>query len=175
MPGQGGHPLHPPSFPTPCAPAPGQRPARVITRITDMTPNLPTKDAAIAAQALELLKPLGDERAIRIIDAVQDSIEAAAPERFAFARGIAGPLGKLICVARTKIDEITFGLLLQLCAARRIDVATLLRDCIYAVVHGKTYQQMVLEKINHEAKHTEALAKLIAPFGSTEFGGGQHD
>lgn len=140
-----------------------------------MTPNLPTKDAAIAAQVLELLKPLGEERAIRIIDAVQDTIEAAAPDRFAFARGIAGPLGKLICVARTKLDEITFGLLLQMCAARRIDVATFLRDCIYAVVHGKTYQQMVLEKISHEAKHTEALAKLIAPFRSTELGGGQHD
>lgn len=147
----------------------GQRPARVITRIaTDMTTKLPPDDAAIAAQVLELLKPLGDERAIRVITCVQDTIEAASPDRFAFARGIAGPLGKLICSVKTKIDEITFGLFLRQCALRRTDVATVLRDCIYMLVHGKSYQQMVAEKISHDAEHMQAMAKLIGAFGAPE-------
>ncbi|MDH0202121.1 DDE-type integrase/transposase/recombinase [Comamonas aquatica] len=47
-----------------------------------------------------------------------------------------------------------------------------LRDCIYALVHGKTYRQMVLEKVNHDAKRTEALMKLIGPFGGPESTGG---
>lgn len=90
----------------------------------------------------------------------------------AFARGIAGPLGKLTCDAKTKIDEITQELWLQKCAASGQDTAGVLRDCIYVFVHGKTYRQMVLEKINHDAKRIEALARLIGPFEAPEFLGG---
>ena len=88
-----------------------------------------------------------------------------------FARGIAGPLGKLTCDAKTKIDEVTHELWLQHCAARGQDTAGVLRDCIYALVHGKTYRQMVLEKINHDAKRIDAMAQLIGPFGAPELGG----
>ena len=88
-----------------------------------------------------------------------------------FARGIAGPLGKLTCDAKTKIDEVTNELWLQQCSARGQDTASALRDCIYALVHGKTYRQMVLEKINHEAKRIDAMAQLIGPFGAPEFMG----
>lgn len=85
-----------------------------------------------------------------------------------FARGIAGPLGKLTCDAKTKIDEVTHELWLQHCAARGQDTAGVLRDCIYALVHGKTYRQMVVEKINHDDKRIDALAQLIGPFGGPE-------
>ena len=85
-----------------------------------------------------------------------------------FARGIAGPLGKLTCDAKTKIDEVTHELWLQHCAARGQDTAGVLRDCIYALVHGKTYRQMVVEKINHDDKRIDALAQLIGPFGAPE-------
>lgn len=132
-------------------------------------------EARVASEILKQIGTLDSDQAERVLAHVQDTFDRTIDDRPMFARGIAGPLGKLVCVVRTKIDEITFGLLLQLCSARRIDVATLLRDCIYAIVHGKTYQQMVLEKINHEAKHTEALAKLIAPFGAPESDGGRHD
>ena len=88
-----------------------------------------------------------------------------------FARGIAGPLGKLTCDAKTKIDEVTYELWLQQCSARGQDTASALRDCIYALVHGKTYRQMVLEKINHDAKRIDAMAQLIGPFGAPELGG----
>ena len=85
-----------------------------------------------------------------------------------FARGIAGPLGKLTCDAKTKIDEVTYDLWLQHCSARGLDTAGVLRDCIYALVHGKTYRQMVLEKINHEAQRIDAMTQLIGPFGAPE-------
>ncbi|TYK72127.1 hypothetical protein FSY45_22595 [Comamonas sp. Z1] len=85
-----------------------------------------------------------------------------------FARGIAGPLGKLICAVKTKIDDVTYSLWLQYCAARGLDTACVLRDCIYALVHGKTYRQMVMEKMNHEANRIDAMARLIGPFGGPE-------
>ncbi len=93
------------------------------------------------------------------------------PERSttpAFARGIAGPLGKLDHDLKTKVDEHTHALFLQACAMRGSDTANVLRDCVYALVHGRTYQQMVVEKINHDAKRTEALVKLIGPVGAPE-------
>ena len=86
----------------------------------------------------------------------------------AFARGIAGPLGKLTCDAKTKIDEVTHELWLQHCAQRGQDTAGVLRDCIYALVHGKTY---MVEKINHDDKRIDALAQLIGPFWGPESGG----
>lgn len=82
-----------------------------------------------------------------------------------FARGIAGPLGKLDVPAKTKIDEQTHDLWLQDCALRGTDTSAALRDFIYATVYGKTYQQMVLEKVNHDAKRIETLARVIGPFG----------
>lgn len=85
-----------------------------------------------------------------------------------FSRGITGPLGKLDFDLKTKVDEHTQALFLQDCAMHNTDTATVLRDYVYARVHGRTYQQMVLEKINHEAKRTEALAKLIGPFRGPE-------
>jgi len=108
------------------------------------------------------------EQAERVLSHVQRQLDMRAEDRPMFARGIAGPLGKLVCAVKTKIDEVTYELFLQLCAARRMDVASVLRDCIYALVHGKTYQQMVVERINHDAKRTEALVKLIGSFEGPE-------
>lgn len=88
-----------------------------------------------------------------------------------YARGIAGPLGKLGCDLKTKVDEHTHALFLQHCSMRGSDTANVLRDCVYALVHGRTYQQMVVDKINHDAKRTEALVKLIGHVEAPEFGG----
>jgi len=129
---------------------------------------LSTAEAQAAAQVLQALRPLSAEQAERVLSHVQRQLDMRAEDRPMFARGIAGPLGKLVCAVKTKIDEVTYELFLQLCAARRMDVASVLRDCIYALVHGKTYQQMVVERINHDAKRTEALVKLIGSFEGPE-------
>lgn len=92
----------------------------------------------------------------------------------AFARGIAGPLGKLEHDLKTKVDEHTHRLFLQHCAMRGSDPSTVLRDCAYALVHGKTYGQMVVEKLSHDADRTEALVKLISPFQGPESNGVRH-
>jgi hypothetical protein len=42
------------------------------------------------------------------------------------------------------------------------------------MVHGKSYRQMVMEKVSHDEKRIEALTKLIGSFGALEFGGAQH-
>lgn len=78
-----------------------------------------------------------------------------------FARGIAGPLGKLEVTVKTKIDEKTQELWLQECAMQGVDTSSELRDFIYLRVYGKTYRQMCLEKANHDAKRTATLAGLI--------------
>lgn len=88
-----------------------------------------------------------------------------------FARGIAGPLGKLEHELKTKVDEHTHRLFLQHCAMRGGDPASVLRDCAYALVHGKTYGQMVIEKLSHEAQRTEALVQLIGSFEGPETSG----
>jgi hypothetical protein len=41
-------------------------------------------------------------------------------------------------------------------------------------VHGKSYRQMVVEKVSHDEKRIEALTKLIGHFGAPEFGGTSH-
>ncbi|QXW17443.1 hypothetical protein KXJ72_11385 [Comamonas aquatica] len=85
-----------------------------------------------------------------------------------FARGIAGPLGKLDIPAKTKIDEKTHELWLQQCALQGVDTSSVLRDFIYASVYGKTYSQMVLDKANHDAKRIATLTGLIGHFGAPE-------
>lgn len=126
-----------------------------------------------ADQTLELLSELDVDQAERVLAHVQERlnkplVEVPAKDQVMFSRGIAGPLGKLICVAKTKIDETTFELFLQRCATQGTDVATMLRDCIYVLVHGKTCGQMIAEKIKHSAQPIEALAKVIGPFGGPE-------
>ncbi|RYF63129.1 MAG: hypothetical protein EOO29_44715 [Comamonadaceae bacterium] len=88
-----------------------------------------------------------------------------------FSRGIAGPLGKLEHALKTKVDEHTHTLFLQQCSMQSTDASNQLRNCVYALVHGRSYDQMVVEKLSHEAQRTQALAKLIGPFGGPEFDG----
>ncbi|WP_315128061.1 hypothetical protein [Comamonas antarctica] len=129
-------------------------------------------EAIAAERVFDVLAGLNSEQVARVLAQVEAklALDDGAP---LFARGIAGPLGKLTCDAKTKIDEVTRDLWLQQCAARGQDTAGALRDCIYVMVHGKTYRQMVLEKFNHDAKRIDALVQLIGPFGAPEFLGGR--
>ena len=135
-------------------------------RITQLAHLSKAQNTALAA-VVEALKGLPPEDAQEVLDHAIEHLAGDEPAPM-FARGIAGPLGKLICAVKTKIDDVTYGLWLQYCAARGLDTACVLRDCIYALVHGKTYRQMVMEKMNHEAKRIDAMAQLIGPFGGPE-------
>lgn len=138
--------------------------------MADPSDKLSHSEEVIATRVLDALLELDSEQVERVLAHVQRQL---APDGDVpmFARGIAGPLGKLSCDAKTKIDEITHGLWLQLCASRGQVTADMLRDCIYLLVHGKTYRQMVVEKINHDANCIDGLARLIGPFGAPELGG----
>ena len=138
-------------------------------RITQLAHLSKAQNTALAA-VVEALKGLPPEDAQEVLDHAIEHLAGDEPAPM-FARGIAGPLGKLICAVKTKIDDVTYGLWLQYCAARGLDTACVLRDCIYALVHGKTYRQMVMEKMNHEAKRIDAMAQLIGPFGAPELMG----
>lgn len=131
---------------------------------------LTRKERDAAGQILALLSQLAPESADRVLMHVHDQLDAHGHEddRPHFSRGIAGPLGKLEHPLKTKVDEHTHTLFLQQCAMQRTDASNQLRNCVYALVHGKSYDQMVLEKVNHDAKRTEALVKLIGPFGDPE-------
>ncbi|WPG35332.1 hypothetical protein [Variovorax sp. EBFNA2] len=88
----------------------------------------------------------------------------------AFARGIAGPLGKLTEDLKTKVDETTHKIFLQHCAASDTDTSTLLRDFVYMCSYGKTWRQMVAERLIHDGERTDAMRKLTGPFEGPEFG-----
>lgn len=85
-----------------------------------------------------------------------------------FARGIVGPLGKLNCPLSTKVDEITDARFRRECVLNGTDPAGLIRDFVYKASHGKTYRQMVAEKLIHEDERIGATAALIGSFGNPE-------
>lgn len=136
----------------------------------DPTDKFSAVEAAAAARVFDALVGLDAGQVERVLSHVQRQL---APDESAplFARGIAGPLGKLDTSLRTKVDEMTAEQFLRHCAQQGADTSTMLRDCVYVLVYGRSYRQMVVERINHDAKRTEALALLIAPFGSPELGG----
>lgn len=130
-------------------------------------------ERAAAAKIQRLLAQFSPDQAERILASVQHQIEARS-ELPMFARGIAGPLGKLEHELKTKVDELTHRLFLQHCAMRGSDAAGVLRDCTYLMVHGKSYRAMVIEKVSHDEKRNEALSTLLGSFGAPEFGGVRH-
>lgn len=134
---------------------------------------LTQQEALIASQILQLLSSLYGEQAARVLAHVQAEQDGHGDHDVAFSRGIAGPLGKLEHVLKTKVDERTHALFLQQCAMERTDASNQLRNCVYALVHGKSYDAMVIEHLSHKVQRTEALAKLIRPFGGPESGGSQ--
>ena len=86
----------------------------------------------------------------------------------AFARGIAGPLGKLTEDLKTKVDEATDQVFRQHCALSGTDPSTLLRDFVYLSCYGKTWRAMAAEKLLHEDKRTQAMRQLAGPFQGPE-------
>ncbi len=133
-----------------------------------MPPDLTRKERVIADQIRALLAQLTPEGVARVLAEVEEHLDAQDDDGPMFSRGIAGPLGKLEHPLKTKVDEHTHTLFLRQCAMQRTDASSQIRNCVYALVHGKSYDQMVVEKVNHDAQRTEALAKLIGHFGAPE-------
>ncbi|MDR3064708.1 MAG: hypothetical protein LBV05_04240 [Comamonas sp.] len=88
-----------------------------------------------------------------------------------FARGIAGPFGKLDTPAKTWLDSRTDELFRRKAAERNQDGSSAQRDCMYAWVYGKTYTLMVAEKALHDANAMDIRAQMAVPFEGREFGG----
>lgn len=108
----------------------------------------------VAEQAHELFEDLDTAELERVLTDVQRRraaararSEAVAKSGIMFSRGPGSPLGKLTCVAKTKLDEITCERFLQYCAGHGTDVATVLRDWVYSVLYRKSCQQMLAERI----------------------------
>ncbi len=131
------------------------------------------KERDTVDRILALLSQLPPESSDRVLMHVHDHLDAHGhdDDRPHFSRGIAGPLGKLEHVLKTKVDEHTHALFLHQCAMQRTDASNQIRNCVYALVHGKSYDQMIVERLNHDAQRTEALVKLIGPFGAPDFKG----
>lgn len=133
-----------------------------------MPPPLTREERVIADQIRALLAQLTPEGVARVLADVEEHLDAQDDDGPVFSRGIAGPLGKLEHPLKTKVDEHTHTLFLQQCAMQRTDASSQIRNCVYALVHGKSYDQMVVEKVNHDAQRTQALSKLIGHFGGPE-------
>lgn len=101
-------------------------------------------------------------------DSGDDPSEVSEANDVSFSRGIAGPLGKVDCPLATKVDQTTFELFRRDCALSQTDTATVLRDFVYMPVHGKTYRQMVAEKLIHDDKRIDAMRSLIGSFRNPE-------
>ncbi|HSV48344.1 MAG TPA: hypothetical protein VLJ58_21325 [Ramlibacter sp.] len=59
--------------------------------------------------------------------------------------GIASPLGSLTEDLGTKIDADTKAMFKRICREGGTDAAGAIRDYVCKVVHGKTFEQLVLE------------------------------
>lgn len=126
---------------------------------------------AAAFRAIQvILADLDAEQAERVLARVQDQLDedAGAPM---FARGIAGPLGKLDFQLKTKVDEATAEQFRRDCVLKGTDTSAELRDAIYVLTWKRSYRQMVAEKLMHDDQSASRLQSLIGPFGAPEFGG----
>ena len=139
------------------------------TRTKQLSHLSKAQNAALGA-VMNALKGLSPEDAQEVLD---HAIGQLAGDELTpmFARGIAGPFGKLDTPAKTWIDSRTDELFRQKAAARRQDVSGAQRDCIYAWVHGKTYTVMVAEKTLHDANAMDIREQMAVPFEGSEFGG----
>lgn len=59
--------------------------------------------------------------------------------------GSVAPMGTLLGELGTKVDMDTAAAFRQRCKASNTDVAGALRNYVYKVVHGKTYEQLCIE------------------------------
>ncbi|WP_407715764.1 hypothetical protein ACJJWD_09420 [Comamonas testosteroni] len=138
-------------------------------RIAQLTHLSKAQNTALAA-VVDALKGLKPEDAQEVLDHAMEQVDVVDHTPM-FARGIAGPFGKLDFPIKTWIDTHTAELFRQMAAARKQDGSAALRDCVYAWTHKKTYTLMVTEKAFHEANAMDIREQMAVPFEGREFGG----
>ena len=138
-------------------------------RIAQLAHLSKAQNTALAA-VLDALKGLPPEDAQEVLDHASEQLDVVDHTPM-FARGIAGPFGKLDFPIKTWIDTHTAELFRQKAAARKQDSSAALRDCVYSWAHRKTYTLMVAEKAFHEANAMDIREEMAVPFAGREFGG----
>ena len=138
-------------------------------RIAQLSHLSKAQNAALGA-VMNALKGLPPDEAQEVLDHAmgQLAVDDHAP---VFARGIAGPLGKVDHELKTKLDEVTFHRWRRSCALLQTDSSARLRDAVYALEWGKSYKQMVIDKVRHEDEHSQGLLALVGHAQAPEFGG----
>ncbi|WKL16575.1 hypothetical protein QYQ99_03195 [Comamonas testosteroni] len=133
-------------------------------------PHLSKAQNTALAAVLDALKGLPPEDAQEVLDhAIAHLIgDEHTPM---FARGIAGPLGKVTHELKTKVDEVTFHRFRRSCALLQTDTSARLRDAVYVLEWQKPYRQMVAERMLHEDEHSQGLLALVGHIQAPEFGG----
>ena len=121
---------------------------------------------------LAAIAGLDPQQVLKLFEQIQSQLVDEGDDMPMFARGIAGPLGKLDFPLKTKVDEQTHTLFLQQCNMRRTDTSSVLRDAVYAMTYGKTHTQMVIEKASHDDQCAQAMTRLIGPMWGPESNGG---
>lgn len=124
-----------------------------------------------AERTLKALKGLAPEEVERVLAHVQAQLDEADGGDVMFARGIAGPNGALDTCMKTWVDRGTSELFRRMAVARKQNSSAYQRDCIYLLVHEKTYTLMVAEKALHDADAMDIRANLTGPFPARKFGG----
>lgn len=137
--------------------------------MADHIPHLSTLEAQAAAQVLQALRPLTADQVERVLAHVQAQLDEQHDVRPLFARSITSPLGKQDHPLKTKVDELTHTLWLQRMRMLQTDTSTVFRDFVYFDVHGRTWSDMVLDKLNHDAECARARARLLGPSRVPEF------
>ena len=134
--------------------------------------NFSPEEAAAFKKVVAAIAGLEPDQVLKIFEHVQGQLADEGDDMPMFARGIAGPLGKLDFPLKTKVDEQTHTLFLQQCNMRRTDTSSVLRDAVYAMTYGKTHTQMVIEKASHDDQCAQAMTRLIGPMWGPESKGG---
>lgn len=124
-----------------------------------------------ADRIIKALKGLAPEEAERVLAHVQARLDEAEGGDVMFARGIAGPNGALDTCMKTWVDSGTAELFRRRAAMRKQNSSACQRDCIYLLVHEKTYTLMVAEKALHDADAMDLREHLTGPFPARKFWG----
>jgi antitoxin component of RelBE/YafQ-DinJ toxin-antitoxin module len=81
--------------------------------------------------------------------------------------GVTSPIGPLTEDVGTKVDADTKDAFRRICREHGIDAAGALRNYVCKIVHGKTFDQLVLEASQRRLLTLDAEAPLGAPMGSS--------
>lgn len=81
--------------------------------------------------------------------------------------GIVSPIGTLTEELKTKVDTSTEEAFRRICAQAGTDVSGALRNYVCKIVHGKSFDELVLEASQRRRLMLAAEGPIGAPIGAT--------